>query len=120
MPAIVHDLTIEQGASYEKHFGIRQGSSETSPAADLTGYSARMHIREEIDSTEVLIELTTENGRIDIEPLTGIVTLMIDAEDTAALSFDVGVYDLELVSGSFVKRVARGKVSLSKEVTRNA
>ncbi len=118
MPAIIKDLLIEQGATFRDGFILKTGTGETAVPADLTGYTARMQIREEIDSSAVLIELTTENGRIDIDPLTGTVTLMIDADDTAELSFDVGNYDLELVSGSFVKRVVKGRVTLSKEVTR--
>ena len=113
------DLLIEQGATFRHQLQVKQGSGASAPAANLAGYTARMQIRPEVDSTTILISLTTENSRITITPLTGLLDLFISATDTAALSFDVAAYDVEIVStGGEVTRLVQGKVKLSREVTR--
>lgn len=86
---------------------------------DLTGYTARMHIRKSVSSAEILHLLTTENGKIQLTPAEGRIVLSVTATDTAALTFTSAVYDLELVSPSgYVTRLLQGNVSLIKEVTR--
>jgi hypothetical protein len=118
VPAGKLDLTIEQGATFRHQLQVKQGDGTGAPAADLTGYTARMQIRTEVGSPNILISLTTENGRITITPLTGLIDLQISATDTAALAFEVAAYDLELVSAGVVTRLVQGKVKLSPEVTR--
>lgn len=54
------DLAIYQGATFSK---VMRWSAGGSPV-DLTGYTARMQVRGEIDDEEALVELTTENGGI--------------------------------------------------------
>ena len=87
------------------------------PPVDLTGYSARMKIRDRVGGT-VLESLTSDDNDIIITPSAGTISLVISATDTAAYTFVRGVYDLELVSLSGeVTELARGNVSLVKEVT---
>lgn len=89
------------------------------PPVNLTGFTARMQIRETVESTTVIKSLTTENGGIALGGATGVITLTITATDTAALTFDSAVYDLEVVSGGgVVTQVAYGNVTLVDEVTR--
>jgi hypothetical protein len=112
------DLTIYQGSTFSQEFQWKVGSPPT--PVDLTGYSARMHIRQKINSPDPIIALTTENGRIVFKDRTnGIFSLEISATDTALLNFRSAVYDLEMVSPSgFVQRLMEGSVELSPEVTR--
>jgi len=110
-----HNFTIKQGSTFRKPLQWIAGGSPV----DMTGWSARMQIRPEVDSEIVIVELTTENGGITIEPLEGKITLYISAESTAALSFEEAVYDIELEApDGFVTRIVEGKVKLSPEVTR--
>lgn len=84
---------------------------------DLTGYTARMSIKDRIGGTE-LVSLTTENGRISLDVSGSVVLLSLDATDTAAFTWTAGVYDLELVPPtSKVAALARGVVTVEKEVT---
>lgn len=85
---------------------------------DLTGYTARMQIRLNKSASATIIELTTENGRIVIDGTNGLITATLVSSDTAALDFNRGVYDLEIITGSTVERLLEGNVTLSKEVTR--
>jgi hypothetical protein len=118
MPAAKLNLAIDQGATFKHVMSLKAGSA-TSPAMDLTGYKARMQVRPELASDEVLIELTTENGRITITPSIGELMLKLTPAETTALSFSKAVYDLELESlNGDVTRLLQGNVSLSRQVTR--
>lgn len=89
------------------------------PPLDLTGYSARMQVRSSVGSDTVLLELTTEDGGIVIDALTGTIELRVDAVASAAITWTQGVYDLELVdTDGFTTRLAQGSVNVDREVTR--
>ena len=117
-------LKIYQGQTFRFRFVVTQPDEVT--AVNLTGYKARMQIRESLDNDTVLLELTTENGGITTTSADGYVDLTVSAEDTAALDtdFDVAqwVYDLEIyddtVSPVYVERIAEGTVVVFPEVTR--
>ena len=117
MPAHKVPLKIEQGATFDQPYTWKAGA----PAApvDLTGCTARAQVRPEIDSDTVLMDLTTENGRIELGGVLGTIRLYIAAADTAAIAWESGVYDLEIefAGGRVVRRMA-GSVSVSPEVTR--
>lgn len=86
---------------------------------DLAGYTARMHVRGSAGASTTLLELTTENSRIELNNTLKTITLTILATVTAAITWTAGVYDLELVSaGGVVTRLVEGAVSVSEEVTR--
>lgn len=110
------NLYIEQGATYYKTL---QYTKDGSPV-DLSGSTARLQVRPTLPSTDVLFELTTENGGIELETAgtIGRIDLSIEATDTAAFTFTSAVYDLEIVTGTKVVRLLQGKVRLSLEVTR--
>lgn len=115
-----YDLVMVQGATFEKAF---EWKDATKVAINLTGYTARLQIRSDTDSSTTLLELTTENGRITLnDPTAGVIQLYVSAADTAALTFNTGVYDLELQhisSGrTIVENIVYGNVSLRKNVTR--
>lgn len=111
-----YDITIYQGATLRLSFVWKTGEPAT--AVDLTGYTARMHIREYLDAPTTLIELTTTNGRITLGGVAGTIDLFIAATDTTTMAWDAGVYDLELVNGTDVVRFMQGTVRVYKEVTR--
>jgi hypothetical protein len=115
MPASKKNILIEQGATFLWDFF----ASDKNGPIDLSGASVRMHVRELVESPSTLLELTTDNGRITLTPLTGHVSLEVSATDTSALAFEGGVYDLEIQhANGTVWRVYYGSVKLSKEVTR--
>lgn len=114
MTAAIVNLEIEQGATW-----IYQVTLKTSAGAayDVTGYTVRMHIREDIRDTTPLETLTTTDGEIVIA--TNVLTLTLSSAATTALNFDKAVYDIEIVSmAGVVTRIMEGTVTLDKEVTR--
>ena len=111
-----YNFTIDQGAHFERIVTITNADGTV---YDLTGYTARMQIRTELDAEDVVIELTTENGRIALGDEEGTITLTILAADTADITSD-GVYDIEIIDDSDrVFRVLKGKIRLEPEVTRD-
>jgi hypothetical protein len=95
------------------------GVLEYNQAIDLAGYTARMQIREKLDSVTAVHELTTENSGVVINNTEKTIRLFINSTTTAGFSFQSGVYSLELVNGSGdVTQLISGNISLVKEVTR--
>jgi hypothetical protein len=89
------------------------------PPVDLTGYTARMDIRQTLTATTTLLSLTTGNGRIAIDTANYVITLDLTAAETEALTFSSAVYSLEMVGpSSDVTQLLYGSVKLDKEVTR--
>jgi hypothetical protein len=111
-----YDITIYQGATFGR---VLTWKDENETAVDLTGYTARLHMREGYDAEAPFLTLTTENGGIALGGAAGTITLSISAAATAALTAESGVYDVELItSGGVVTRLLQGSVLVSKEVTR--
>jgi hypothetical protein len=110
-----YDITIEQGSGFS--LPLTYEAPEGS-LVDFTGSTARLHVRSKYSSIDTLIELTTENGGIELTE-DGEITLSISADDTAELTFSRGVYDLEIVppTGEPYK-IIKGNVFLKREATR--
>jgi len=117
MTAGTYDITIEQGATFTRTLTWKD---ENEDAVNLTGYSARLQMRESVEAVDTFIDITSGNSPDDIAlgGAAGTIIIAISATTTAALT-QGGVYDLELVSGAgVVTRLLQGNVTLSKEVTR--
>lgn len=112
------DLTIEQGSTFTYELCWRGGDGAVKDLTD--GWSARLQARQNTASTETLISLTSEeSGGIVLDDANPNIVLTISADDTAELDFTQGVYDLELEDeNGAVTRLLRGKLYLSREVTR--
>lgn len=110
------NLVIEQGADFSHIVGLTDADGV---ALDLTGYDARMQIRQLVGSEDPLVELTVGNGGIVLNELVGQLTLTISSTDTTAMTWRSGVYDLEIVDpDDIVTRIMQGSATLSPEVTR--
>lgn len=97
---------------------VSGGVLEYNAPVPLAGYTARMQIRAKIDSPDVLLELTTLNGRIIIDAINSTITIYISADDTTNLDFTTAVYSMELINGTEVVPFINGNIGLVKEVTR--
>lgn len=85
---------------------------------DISGYTARMTIKNKVGGT-VLLQLDSGLiGGITLNNASKAIQLQISAAQTAALAFSSGVYDVELVSPlGVVTKLLGGAVTLSPEVT---
>lgn len=111
--AAQYDFRADQGSTLSKVFTYQDS---TGTPVDLTGYSARMQLRTEPDSTTVILELTTGNGRISLGGVAGTITLDVLATDMTF--YGTYVYDLELVTGTTVTSLIYGQIVIRPEVTR--
>ena len=109
-------MVCDQGTTFTLPFTIKTDGV----AWDLVGnYTAKMQVRSFLDSTTVLIELSTANGRITFASA-GSVTLSITATDTEDLQTGRHTYDLEFTNtgDGTVTRILEGKFVVRGEVTR--
>ena len=127
MLAGTYNMLTEQGSTLYRVISLEypdttDPTGETYLPWDLDGYTARMQVRRLIEDTNFMIEITTENGGIDVEPSgeAGRIDLTMTAVQTAALDSD-GVYDLEIIdtgATGTVSKVIKGTFTLIPEVTR--
>lgn len=116
MAAGQYNFTLEQGTTFRREFIYKD---KVGAVVNLTGYSARMQIRQYKDSGEVLVNATTANAKLTITPLDGKISLILQPADTDEITFYDGVYDLEIVaSDGTVTRLVEGTVTFNRQVTR--
>lgn len=116
MRAASYNLTIEQGAKFDRTFTWKDS---TGTVIDLTGYTARMPIKDLSGNDIITLSTTTDddgNG-ITLGGEAGTITLLIKTATTTAMDFTQGKYNLELTDGfGEVYRVMEGPIELSREV----
>lgn len=122
-----YNITCEQGSTFRRTLEIEQPDLDADPTGQtfipfsLSGYTARMQVRRTIDSANFLLELTTENGALTLNP-TGDTENQIYIDVSASVTASIensGVYDLEVISADGeVSRIIQGTFNLSREVTR--
>jgi hypothetical protein len=112
MAAGKHNITVEQGASYNMQIRVE----EDGVPVDLSNYTFESQIRKSHYSTDIAANFTTllvngPAGTFNIS-LTNTLTSELD-------SAFVHVYDIEMTSDTgAVTRVIEGTVAVSPEVTR--
>lgn len=115
MSAGYHHFIIEQGATFGQTLTLKDSAGST---INLTGFTGRMTLRESPTATDTVISLTTSNSRMTINGSAGTVALLISATDTANLTADDGVFDLEIESGAgVVTRLIEGTYSIRRNIT---
>tara|TARA_B100001939_G_scaffold331221_1_gene329032 strand:- start:260 stop:634 length:375 start_codon:yes stop_codon:yes gene_type:complete len=118
----IHNLLCDQGATFRKTLTMFQSDGTT--VVDLTGYSARMKIKDEVGGTLIKSLTSATNDGLTIggsaaDVTNGEIDVLISASDTASFAApQTAVYDLEIVSsGGIVDRVLQGKFIINPEVT---
>ena len=126
MAAGRYDITLEQGATFDLPLRYRTPSGT---AVNLTGYTARMQVRE-TPTTAVVVEFNstlTSNGFILLtgssanreDGANGNLRVFMTAANTALLPRFTGRYDLELADTSgYVTRLIEGQFRIEPEITK--
>ena len=110
------DMSCYQGASFDYTLTWQTGGTPV----NLSGYSARMQVRDGFDGGSAIVNLTSGTG-ITLGGTAGTIVVALTPTQTAAIDATPSgqyVYDLELVSGSTVTRLVEGLFTVSPEVTR--
>lgn len=108
-----YNIIADQGTTFTRNITYLDNAGLP---VNLTGYTAKMQVRPATDSSTVLVELSTANGRITLGGALG--TIVLNAPATV-MNFAGGVYvyDLELTSGANVTRIIMGSFTNRAEVT---
>lgn len=110
-----YNMVCPQGSTFSQELTY----SINSVNVNLTGYNARMQVREKHTSASSVLSLTTGNGGIVLGGSAGTILISINSSSTSELSAKEYVYDIELVSPSAtVTRIIEGKFIVTPEVTK--
>jgi hypothetical protein len=109
------NLNIEQGATWGHK--VTWLEIDTNNPIDLTEYSARMQVRQ-YTYGDVIIELTSDNGKVVLGGTAGTIELALTAEETSSLPVGELKYDLELVKSTEVTRFLMGTITVDAEITK--
>ena len=110
--AAVANLSIDQGATFTSDITVKDVNGAV---FDLTGYTAASKLAKGYSSTRTrtAITVTFANDRT-----TGVLTISLTANQTAALDPERYVYDVEVTSSAgIVTRVLEGIITVRPEVT---
>ena len=110
------------------NFEIKRGDTWVDPTIqwqdtdgdpiDLSSYTARLTVKDELDGDNTYVELTSGAGEIVLNGAgTGYITFLVSAATTAAWTWEEGEYDLELTLGSVVTTILRGRIRLVGDIT---
>lgn len=118
--AFEHEIAFTQGDNYSFTIPLWADAGKTVPF-DFDGYEARMQVRRSV-KTPVLVELSTDNGRITFSTLNGAsyLTITFGPEDSRLIPADTECgYDLEISNGSnWFRTILEGTVNLKGDFTR--
>lgn len=117
MAAGKYDFIIEQGATFQVKFTYQDAA--LTPIS-LVGCTVRMHVRKKITDPEILLDVSTVNGKVVMDQAAqGIFKMVVPAAETAAFTWRAGVYDIEVTyPDGTIDRILEGKVTVSLNVTR--
>ena len=110
-----YNMTIDQGATLALQMTYKDSAGDL---INLSGYSARMQVRQTVPSTSTILDLTTANGGLILGGAAGTIDVAITATASEAVAAGQYVYDLELVNGTTVERLVMGTFTCRGEVTR--
>lgn len=103
-------ITCPQGTTFQRTLVVKIDKY----VANLTGYTVRMQVRPTYAGPLVLEPAVTISNETD-----GEISVLVTAEQSAALAAATYVYDLELESPSGeVMRLIEGRFIVTPEVTR--
>lgn len=112
-----YDIAVNQAATFSLLLTLYEDIEETQ-LIDLTGYSALMQVRRG-PCMEVIVELSTDNGKITLGGEDGSILMELTARETAQLPTGIFFYDLLLRSDGGVDdgRVLEGKFEVRPAIT---
>jgi hypothetical protein len=108
------NLTCKQGSTFTRRLTYKINNV----IVNLTGYTARMQVRPDHASQNLILNLSVGNG-ITIDGEHGTVSITVTASTTASIPASTYVYDIELIApDTTVQRILEGKFIVTPEVTR--
>jgi hypothetical protein len=112
-----YNLVCEQATTFNFQFVIQDESNGVVTPWNLTGYTGTMTVRPFVGSNTTTLSLTTANGGVTLEGISGRVVVNISAATTANLTPSRYSYDLVVSSGGTVTRILEGRFVVTGGVT---
>lgn len=107
--SIKSNLTVDQGANFI--YNVFLIDTNGNPF-NIEGYSGNAQIRKTYTSSTYTPMNVTITGNL------GLITLTMNSETTANLTFNRYVYDVELTANNVTSRIIEGYVTVNPGVTR--
>lgn len=117
-PAGLYNIVADQGSTLSRIIYYKDPAKK--PIL-FNGYTARMQVRPSFESSEIILELTTENNGIELGQTDGSIALYVDDSVMVTIPEGIYVYDIELIAPSahlFVYKILQGNFAVRSEVTR--
>tara|TARA_X000001388_G_scaffold15815_1_gene9723 strand:- start:684 stop:1034 length:351 start_codon:yes stop_codon:yes gene_type:complete len=116
MSAGTHNITIDQGATFELTVTIKESGS----AKDLSSYSARAQLRKSKESSTSVVFTCDRDGAGSALSDTGVVTMGLTPAQTNSLTEGKYLYDLEIFTANdaIVNRIIQGSATVNRGITR--
>jgi hypothetical protein len=125
MEPIKYPLKCKAGTTFRTSFILKNKHEKP---VDFTGFTARMQVREEAESEDALVSLSTEEieqeegqlyGQLEFVLDEGRLRVLIPADITTQFEPGSYVYDIEVVSPTgIVDSPFYGRFKVTSEVTR--
>lgn len=116
MDASQYDVVVTKGSTFRLNLVLKSGLTPM----DLTGFKARSQMREEYESPDAFLTFNSDDSTILLGGVDGTVKLIASDVNTAAITAESGVWDLELIDPlGEVQQFLYGKVTIRQEATRN-
>lgn len=106
------DLAFEQGASWSKVFVWKDSNGN---GVNLANWTIRMTVKP-FPGSATTIASTSSSIVVEYSATTGYFTLSILASLTALMDFVRAFYDIEAVSGTTIRKLLYGAVTMEKDV----
>ena len=110
-------MVADQGSTFSRIIYYKDPAKRP---VKFTGYTGRMQVRSSALSSSIMLELTTENGRMTLGETDGSILLYVDDDTLTTIPEGIYVYDLELVAPSselYVYKILQGNFAVRSEVT---
>jgi hypothetical protein len=120
MSLTIIDYLVLTNEDWEDSIELDDGAEDPEPL-DLTGSSFKSQLRTEEGSLTVVLECSTDNGRlvIDADPLTGKVSFNVSKSMLSLMTPGVYVYDTVWIKPDLSQdTVAAGTVTVKRGITR--
>jgi hypothetical protein len=116
-----YDLVIQEAVGYDKRWvwSTEDAAGVVTPV-NLTGWTAKIQLRERYESTTSKLDLTTANGKIVLGGAAGTIDVTISKADADALGPTWrGVWDIVLTpAGGMACRLLKGDAYVARGATR--
>jgi hypothetical protein len=110
--ASTFDINITKGSDFSLRLNAE---NDDGSAINLSGYTVRGYVKQKYSDTGSLLNLNP-TGVLGLYQ-SGIIDINIQSDITAPLPVTQGIYDVELASGTSVRKLVKGFANIVPEVT---